>query len=97
MDQARSEQADIIAEANKIKTQIIKEARADATKAAQKVIDSAKLSIEQSRKEAEKSLRDQVSRYALEIAVQVTRGQLDNGVAQQNLVDSLLDEMETKN
>ena len=97
VDQARHEQADIIAEANKIKSQIIEEAREDAKKEAQKVIDSAKQSIEQSRKEAEKGLRDQVSRYALEIAAQVTRGQLENDKAQQKLVDSLLDEMETKN
>ncbi len=97
VDQARHEQADIIAEANKIKSQIIEEAREDAKKEAQKVIDSAKQSIEQSRKEAEKGLRDQVSRYALEIAAQVTRGQLENDKAQQKLVNSLLDEMETKN
>ena len=97
VDQARHEQADIIAEANKIKSQIIEEAREDAKKEAQKVIDSAKQSIEQSRKEAEKGLRDQVGRYALEIAAQVTRGQLENDKAQQKLVDSLLDEMETKN
>lgn len=97
VDQARHEQADIIAEANKIKSQIIEEAREDAKKEAQKVINSAKQSIEQSRKEAEKGLRDQVSRYALEIAAQVTRGQLENDKAQQKLVDSLLDEMETKN
>ena len=52
---------------------------------------------EQSRKEAEKSLRDEVSRYALAIADQVTRQQLKDDKAQQKLVDSLLDEMETKN
>ena len=44
VDQARHEQADIIAEANKIKSQIIEEAREDAKKEAQKVIDSAKQS-----------------------------------------------------
>ena len=60
-------------------------------------MDAAKLSIEQNRKEAEKSLRDQVSRYALEIADQVTRTQLKNDRSQQQLVDNLLDELETKN
>ena len=84
--EARHQQADIIAEANKIKSQIIEEAR-----------DAAKVSIEQSRKEAEKSLRDEVSRYALAIAGQVTREQMKDAKAQQKLVDSLLDEMETNN
>ena len=94
---ARHQQADIIADANKMKTQIIEEAREEAKKEAQKVLDSAKLSIEQSRKEAEKSLRDEVSRYALAIAGQVTREQLKDAEAQKRLVNSLLDEIEKKN
>ena len=61
------------------------------------VMDSAKLSIEQSRKEAEKNLRDEVSRYALAIASQVTRDQLRDVEAQKRLVNSLLDEIEKKN
>lgn len=97
LDEARRQQADIIAEANKMKSQIVEEAHNEAKKEAQKVIDAARLSIEQSRKEAEKSLRDEVSRYALAIADQVTRQQLKDDKAQQKLVDSLLDEMETKN
>ena len=97
LDEARRQQADIIAEANKMKSQIVEEAHNEAKKEAQKVIDAARLSIEQSRKEAEKSLRDEVSRYALAIANQVTRQQLKDDKAQQKLVDSLLDEMETKN
>ena len=97
MAEARHQQADMLAEANKMKTQIIEEARNEAKKDAPKVMDAAKLSIEQNRKEAEKSLRDQVSRYALEIADQVTRTQLKNDRSQQQLVDNLLDELETKN
>lgn len=97
LDEARRQQADIIAEANKMKSQIVEEAHNEAKKEAQKVIDAARLSIEQSRKEAEKSLRDEVSRYALAIADHVTRQQLKDDKAQQKLVDSLLDEMETKN
>lgn len=97
MAEARHQQADMLAEANKMKTQIIEEARNEAKKEAQKVMDAAKLSIEQNRKEAEKCLRDQVSRYALEIADQVTRTQLKNDRSQQQLVDNLLDELETKN
>ena len=94
---ARHQQAEIIADANKMKTQIIEEAREAAKTEAQKVMDQAKVSFEQSRKEAEKNLRDEVSRYALAIATQVTRDQMKDDKAQRKLVDSLLDEMETKN
>ena len=97
VDEAHHKQADIIADANKMRTQIIEDARDEARKEAQKVMDSAKLSIEQSRKEAEKNLRDEVSRYALAIASQVTRDQLRDVEAQKRLVNSLLDEIEKKN
>lgn len=97
VSEARHQQADIIAEANKVKTRIIEEAREEAKQEARKVMDQAKVQIEQSRKEAEKSLRDEVSRYAIAIAGQVVRGQLSDAEAQKRLVNSLLDEIETKN
>ena len=95
--EARRQQAEIIAEANKMKTQIIEQAHEDAKKEAKKVQDAAQQSIEQSRKEAEKNLRDEVSRYALAIADKVTRDQLKDDEAQRKLVNSLLDEIDTKN
>ena len=52
---------------------------------------------DQSRKEAEKNLRDEVSRYALAIAGQVTREQLKETEAQKRLVNSMLDEIEKNN
>lgn len=95
--EARHQQADIIADANKMKNEIIEQAREDAKKEARKVMDAAKVQIEQSRKEAEKSMRDEVSRYALAIAGQVTRDHLRNDEAQRKLVNSLLDEIEKNN
>lgn len=95
--EARQQQAGIIADANKMKGQIIEEAREEARKEAQKVMDAAKQSIEQSRKEAEKTLRDEVSRYALAIADRVTREQFKDSKAQRQLVETLLDEMDTNN
>jgi F-type H+-transporting ATPase subunit b len=97
IQEARHQQADIIAEANRMKTQIIEEAREEAKKEAQKEKDAAKVSIEQSRREAEQNLRDQVSNIALEIASKVTRGQLADSAAQKKLVNSYLDEIESQN
>lgn len=95
--EARRQQAEVLREADKMKTQIIEEARVAAQKEAQKVMDAAKVSIEQSRKEAEQSFRDQVSVFALEIAQKVVKNQLADDKAQTKLVNSLLDEMEHKN
>ena len=59
--QARRQQADMLREADKMKNQIIEEARSEAQKEAQKVMDQAKVSIAQQQKEAEQAFRDRKS------------------------------------
>ncbi len=97
INDARRQQAEILREADRMKTQIIEDAREAAQKEAQKVMDAAKLSIEQSRKEAEQSFRNEVSAFAIDIATKVVRNQLSDKKAQVSLVNSLLDEIENKN
>ena len=97
IQEARHREADIIAEANKMKARIIEDARDEAKKEAQKEKDAPKFLIEQSRREAEQNLRDEVSRVALQIAGKVTRNQLSDAAAQRKLVNSYLDEIESKN
>lgn len=95
--QARAQQADMLREAERMKTQIIDEARAAAQVEAQKVMDAAKVSIEQERKAAQTQFRNEVSSFALDIASKVVRNQLEDEKAQSRLVDTLLDEMEKQN
>ena len=97
IDEARKQQAEMLREADRMKTQIIEEARVEASKEAKKQMDAAKISIEQSRKEAETQFRNEVSTFALEIAAKVVREQLADEKAQSRLVNSLLDEIENKN
>ncbi|MCM1518134.1 MAG: F0F1 ATP synthase subunit B [Pseudoflavonifractor sp.] len=94
---ARRRQAEMLREADKMKTQIIDEAREAAAVEARKVMDAAKLSIEQSRKEAELQFRNEVSSFALDIATKVVRNEMSDRKAQAKLVDTLLDEIEKKN
>lgn len=94
---ARRKEADIIREADSLKAQIVEEARANAKEVAHKEVEAAKISIEQSRKEAENSLRQEVGVIALNIAQQVVRRQLNDPQAQQALVNSLLDQVENQN
>ena len=97
IQEACHKEADIIAEANRMKAKIIEDAREEAKKEAQKEKDAAKLAIEQSRREAEQNLRDEVSRVALRIAGMVTRKDLADDAAQKKLVNSYLDEIESQN
>ncbi len=94
---ARRRQADILREADKMKTQIIEEAREAARVEARKVMDAAKLSIDQERKQAESQLRKEMSSMALAVADKVVRSQMADEAAQRRLVDSLIKEMDTAN
>ena len=94
---ARRQQADMLREADRMKTQIIEEARNAARTEAKKVMDSAKQSIEQERKAAQEQFRNEVSTFALDIAQKVVRNQMKEEKAQQKLVNSLLDEIEKQN
>ena len=94
---ARRQQAEMLREADKMKTQIIDEARNAARAEAKKVMDAAKVSIEQERKQAEQQFRNEVSSFAIDIAQKVVRNQMKDQKAQEQLVNSLLDEMEKQN
>lgn len=95
--EAQKQQSDILREAERLKSQIIEEAKEAATVEAKKVMDAAKLSIDQARKEAELQFRNEVSSFAISIAEKLLREQMANKSAQSQLVEKLLDEIETKN
>lgn len=95
--EARRQQADMLREADRMKSQIIEEARTAAQAEAKKVMDAAKVSIEQERKEAQQQFRNEVSSFALDIAQKVVRNEMKDEKAQEKLVSSLLDEIEKQN
>ena len=95
--EAQKQQAEILRDAAKMKTQIIEEAKEAAAVEAKKVMDAAKVSIEQARKESEQQFRSEVSQFALQIAEKVVRKDLADDKSQAELVDKLLNEVETKN
>lgn len=94
VEEASAKQAEMLRDAAKIKNQIIEEAKSQANVEAQKVMDAAKVSIEQSRKEAELQFKNEVSKFSIEIAEKMVRKQLDDKGAQSALVDKMLDEIE---
>ena len=96
-DEMKAEIAKILKEAKAEAKKIIEEAKEAAAKEAQKVMDAAKLSIEQARKESEMQFRSEVSQFALQIAEKVVRKDLADDKSQAELVDKLLNEVETKN
>lgn len=94
IDEARRQQADMLREADKMKNQIIDEARGAAQKEAQKVMAQAKQNIEQQQKEAEAQFRNQVSDFALQIASKVVKDKMSDSEAQSRMVNNYLDQLE---
>ncbi len=94
IEEAREKQAEMLRDAARMKSEIIEEAKKEASEEAKKVMDAAKVSIEQSRKEAELQFRDEVSKFSLEIAEKMVKSQLKGDQAQNELVNKLLDEIE---
>ena len=95
MEEARQQQAEMLREAARMKTQLIEEAKKEASEEAKKVMDAAKVSIEQQRKEAELQFRNEVSRFSLNIAEKMVRGSLSDDKAHAALVDKMLDEIQS--
>ncbi|MCM1291064.1 MAG: F0F1 ATP synthase subunit B [Prevotella sp.] len=92
--EAQKQQSDMLRDAAKMKSQIIEEAKAEASAEAQKVMEAAKVSIEQERKEAQKQFRDEVSTFSLQIADKLVRQKLKQDGEQAKLVNSMLDEIQ---
>lgn len=97
IDEARRQQADMLRQADKMKTQIIEEARVAAQKEAQKVMDQAKVTIQQQQKQAEAQFRNQVSDFALQIATKVVKTEMADQKAQAQLVNTYIDQIENDN
>lgn len=97
LNEARRQQADMLRDADKMKTQIIEQAKNAAQTEAQKVMDNARIQIQQQQKEAQQQFRNQVSNFAFDIAGKIIGQQMSADKAQEQFVDKMLDQLENKN
>ena len=95
MDEAQQQQAEMLREADRMRSQLIEEAKKEASLEAKKVMDAARISIEQQRKEAELQFRNEVSKFSLDIAEKMVRGNLADDKSHHDLVDKMLDEIKS--
>lgn len=97
MAEAHKKQMQELQETERLKRQMIADARDTAGLEAKKMMDAAKLSVEQSKKEAELQLRRQVGLLSLQIAEKVIRKDLSTDQAQVEMIDKFLNEIEHEN
>ena len=88
--EAHRKQLAALQETERMKREMIENAKKEAADEVRKMMEEAKASME-----AEKQMRRQVSRLSLEIAEKVLRKDLSKDTAQVELVDRMLDELES--
>jgi F-type H+-transporting ATPase subunit b len=94
MKEARTERDRILKEAKTLKDSIVHEAKTQAHTEGAKLIEKARIEIENQKKAALAELKSQVSTLSLDIAERVLRNQLQDKAKQQELVSNLLKDVE---
>lgn len=94
LKEARFERDRILKEAKALKDSIVHEAKTQAHNEGAKLIEKARIEIENQKKAALAELKNQVSTLSLDIAERVLRNQLQDKAKQQELVTSLLKDVE---
>jgi F-type H+-transporting ATPase subunit b len=94
MKEARAERDLILKEAKTLKDSIVNEAKHQAHAEGVKLLEKAKIEIENQKKAALAELKNQVSTLSIDIAERVLRNQLADKAKQQDLVADLLKDVE---
>ena len=91
--EAKNERLELLKEASKQKDQIIADAKAEAAKKAQDLLDKAKEDSQLERDNAIKEIRTQVAELSVSIAEKVVREKLTGDKAGLDMINKLLDEV----
>ena len=96
LQEAREKQAQILKEAAETRDAIVEKAQDKARQEGARLLDDAKLAIEQEKKAAIADIRNQVATLSVEIAEKVLRQQLKGDQAQMELIERMLDDVSAK-
>lgn len=88
--EARAERDAMLKEAKELKEKMVSEAKEEAQKEGQKLIEQAKISIENEKKVAVAQLKEQVATLSLEIAQKVIKNELSDTQKQTALISEYL-------
>jgi len=91
--EARDERDRILAEAKSLKDSIVGEARAKATEESTRIIEAARMEIDNQKKAAITELKNQVATLSVDIAEMLTREKLTDSEKQKALNESLIAEI----
>jgi F-type H+-transporting ATPase subunit b len=92
LQQSRDEQAKVIEQTSLLRQQLLDEAREAARHESRLMLDRARKQIEKERDMALREVRAYVATLSVEVAEKLLKKQLDPGVRQMDLINSLLEE-----
>ncbi|MBR6445902.1 MAG: F0F1 ATP synthase subunit B [Prevotella sp.] len=93
LQEAREKQAQILREAAETRDAIVEQAQEKARTEGARLLDDAKIAIEQEKKAAIADIRSQVATLSVEIAEKVLKQNLKDEQSQMDLIDRMLDEI----
>ena len=93
LQEAREKQAQILKEAADTRDAIVEKAQEKARSEGARLLEDARVAIEQEKKAAIADIRKQVATLSVEIAEKVLRENLKDDQAQMDLIDRMLDEV----
>ena len=93
LEKARNEHQKIMNEASQLREALIQEAKTKAIGEADKIIENARLQIQNEKDDAIRDIRKQVAGLSVDIAEKVLRNKLDKKEEQFGMIQRLIDEM----
>ena len=97
LQEAREKQAQILKEAAETREAIVEQAQAKARQEGARLLEEARMAIEQEKKAAIADIRSQVAALSVEIAEKVLRANLKDDASQMEYINRMLDDVSAKN
>ncbi len=94
---ARERQAQILREASETRDAIVEKAQEKAHEESARILSDAKAEIESEKQAAIRDIRSQVAELSVQIAEKILRNELSDKAKQDQLINSLLDEVASTN
>lgn len=94
LKEARAERDEMLKEARTLKDKIIAEAKAKANEDAERIIASAKESIQHEKMAAVTELKNQVANLSIEIAEKILKQELSNETKQASMIDNVVENIQ---
>ena len=97
LQEAREERDKILTDARSTRDRIIEEAKAKATEETNRIVETAKETIENERKAALTDIKNEIANISIKVAEKILEKHLDNNEAQMDYIERIIKETENNN